>query len=115
MSDLFDHADRLAKARVERDVGMAQAEGGATPEWSIFMLEMVKKVALCRPFFTSDEVFDMRNTHPGAPSTPDPRALGPVMKHAKQLGYCRNSGRFIPCYRRRMAPITVWESLICKS
>lgn len=113
--DLFDHAARLAESKAARDKAMADAEGGALPEWSILMGELVEQVARTMPRFTADDVFDLLAERPGAPTTHDSRAFGPVMMRAAKKGLCKQADcRPVKSRRKTLhaSPITVWDSLI---
>lgn len=113
--NLFDHAARRAEAEKAKADGMAQAEGNAVPEWSILMLELVEQVARTMPRFTADDVFDLFAERPGAPTTHDSRAFGPVMMRAAKKGICRQADcRPVKSRRKSLhsSLITVWDSLI---
>lgn len=117
-TDLFDHAARMAEAEQANAEGMARAEGGALPEWSILMGELVEQVARTMPRFTADDVFDLLAERKGAPTTHDSRAFGPVMKRAATKGICRQADcRPVKSRRKSLhsSPITVWESLIYRA
>ena len=114
MPDLFEHAAQKAEAKAAKAAGMEQAAGGALPEWSILMLELVRLTCLEQPRLTSDDVFDRYDAYPGAPTTHDARAFGPVMVTAAKLGMCRKTDRVVPSRRKSLhaSPRAIWESLI---
>jgi hypothetical protein len=113
MTDLFEHA----AARAARDASMAHVDGAALPEWKILMEQLVETVAGRMKRFTSDDVFDLLDTYPGAPTTHDLRAFGPIMMRAAKNGICRKADcAAVPSRRVSLhaSPRTVWESLICR-
>ena len=115
MADLFEHAKQAEAARAAKADGMSRAEGGAPVEWSDYMLMQVRLTALELPRFTADDVFDRVDADPGAPSTHDLRAFGPVMMRAAKLGYCCKMDVAPVASRRKSlhaSPRAVWRSLL---
>lgn len=114
MTDLFEHAARLAEARAAKVEGMATADAHADVEWSMLMDDLVVRVAREKAVFTADDVFDVYEQYPGAPTTHDARAFGPVMLRAARNGVCRKTDRVAPSRRKSLhaSPRAIWESLI---
>ncbi len=113
--DLFYRAEKIAAAEAAKKLAMEQVEANAVPEWSILMLELVERVARTMPKFTADDVFDLYDQYPGAPTTHDARAFGPVMRRAAKKKYCRQADcRPVNSRRKTLhaSPITVWESIL---
>jgi hypothetical protein len=108
--DLFS----LAAARAAKQEAMERVDGNANPAWSIEMLALVTEVALAKPYFTSDDVFELALER-NLPTTHEPRAFGPVMMKAAKQGICAKAN-VAPKISRRASlhgsPRAVWESLI---
>jgi hypothetical protein len=94
--------------------GMARAERGADPAWWVAMVTTARAVAEAKPYlFTDDVVRLCRERYPQA-FTPEPRALGPLMRECCRLGYFEPTQDWVEstqaqCHRR---PMRVWHSLI---
>jgi hypothetical protein len=104
-----------AAALEARDLGMERAERGASPEWRETMFELVEQVARQHPTFTTDGVFEALWNIPEdeRPTTPEGRALGPVMIRAAKAGICSKADMPARLSRRRSrhaAPLNVWRS-----
>jgi hypothetical protein len=102
-----------AAAEAAKAAGMARAERSAAPEWWNFMLEAALAVARLNEYLTTDHVEDWRRSH-GGPTTPERRALGPLMRTAARRGYFEKTGRversgMRVCHARDKA---VWRSLV---
>jgi hypothetical protein len=68
--------------------GMRRAQLHADPHWWQCMLECGRMVAEGKPRFNCDDIVELcRKRHPNA-STPEHRAMGPLMKELARLGYC---------------------------
>jgi hypothetical protein len=111
--DLFDHA----AAREAKADAMELVEIHADEQWKEDMDRCAIDVASGRPYFTSDDVAKLAIERGQWDNTHEKRALGPVMMRAAKLGICRkanvppvNSAR----KSRHAAPLSVWESLICR-
>lgn len=65
---------------------IATADAGASDEWKAAALRIVEDLALTNDTFTTDEVWDELKVR--GFSTPEHRAMGPVMVRAKNLGLC---------------------------
>src|SRR6516162_11750388 len=73
----------------EKRKGMNRAQYAADRRWWASMLECGKLVAQRKPRFTSGDVVELCYArYPGA-STPERRAVGPLMRAMAKLGYCR--------------------------
>lgn len=115
MTDLFEHAARLAESRVAKVAGMDQVEANANKAWSDLMPELVRLTCLEQPRFTTDEPIDRYEAIGGdKPVTHDKRAMGPVMLRAAKAGYCRKTNTVEESRRSKLhaSPIAIWESLI---
>jgi hypothetical protein len=115
MTDLFDHAKRLAESKAAKKEAMDRVEANADKEWSDLMLKLVRFTCLEEVSFTTDEPIDRYEAIDGdKPVTHDKRAMGPVMTRAAKAGYCRKTDRVRPSRRKNLhaSPIAIWESLI---
>jgi hypothetical protein len=105
----------MSAATEARDVALERVERAASPDWSATMFALVVQVARRLPTFTADDVFDALAEIPEdvRPSTPEGRALGPVMLRAAAQGVCSKAGMPGRLSRRRSrhaAPLNVWRS-----
>jgi len=96
-----------------KQLGMARAQRACNPVWWSFMAMCVTGVARRRELFTTDDLEWVRQTLNG-PSTPEKRALGPLMKWAEGQDICEPTDMWLPssqyaCHRR---PMRVWRSKI---
>jgi hypothetical protein len=112
LRDLFD-PDAADDAR---DEAMDCVEEGADPEWHAFVSALIVEVARSHAEFTTDEIERLRVMR-GGPSTPEPRAMGPLMKNAARAGVCAKTDRVRQsaqvCNHRR--PMQIWRSLIYRA
>jgi hypothetical protein len=102
-----------AAAEDGKAAGMARAERSAKPEWWDFMLAAALAVARRNEYLTTDHIEAWRLAH-GGPSTPERRAMGPLMRTAARLGYFEKTGRVERsgmriCHARDKS---VWRSLV---
>jgi hypothetical protein len=98
----------------EKRKGMARAQRAADRRWWAAMLECGKLVAQRKSHFTTDDVTILCYTrYPGA-STPERRAVGPLMKALAALGYCVPTGDWIKSAQRQnhRRPMMRWRSLL---
>lgn len=101
----IDDVDQAITAGVEH----------ANAEWRRVALATVRLVADTRPWFTTDDVWEL--LEPTGFTTSDPRAMGGIMRMAKANGFAkptamtRKSTR-AECHYR---PITVWMSRISET
>lgn len=103
--DLFESA-RL------RDEAEAAVEANAPAVWSVMALDAVRECAGANREFIVDEVWSYMPD--GAPTTPDNRAMGPVMRRAKAAGMIEptEAFRLTRQVKSHRAPRRVWRSLI---
>jgi hypothetical protein len=98
----------------EKRKGMARAQRAANQRWWASMLECGKLVAQQKSHFTSGDVVELCYArYPGA-STPERRAVGPVMRALGALGYCVPTTAWAKsvqrqCHRR---PMMISHSLL---
>jgi hypothetical protein len=105
----------MSVATEARDAALERVEGAASPDWSATMFALVVQVARRLPTFTADDVFEALEDLPEdeRPTTPEPRALGPVVLRAVKAGVCSKAGMPGRLSRRRSrhaAPLNVWRS-----
>ncbi len=94
-----------------RDAAIDRVEAAAREDWKEVALMVVEVVARDRELFTTDHVWAVM---PGDVSTPEPRAMGAIMRRAAREGYVTATDRHVLsnrplCHRR---PVRVWRSLI---
>jgi hypothetical protein len=78
-----------ADGEAEKRKGMARAQRAADRRWWVSMLECGKIIAQRKSHFTSGDIVELcRARYPKA-FTPEPRAIGPLMRALATLGYCR--------------------------
>ena len=87
---------------------------GASPSWIRNVVEIVKKIAVERREFTSDEVWDEASTKIADPI--EPRVMGNALKTAQQNGWIEKTDRVkkssrAVCHGR---PVAIWRSLLWK-
>jgi hypothetical protein len=78
------------------------------------MLECGKLVAQRKPRFTSGDVVELCYArYPGA-STPERRAIGPLMRAMASLGYCVPTATWEKSVQRQnhRRPMMLWRSLL---
>lgn len=90
---------------------------GTNPEWSAFVLVVVQLCARLHAIFSTDEVHAVLDAMgDGAPTTPEKRALGPIMLLAQQKGWIEPSQLqpFTPSNRKENhgRPVRCWRSLL---
>jgi hypothetical protein len=98
----------LFDAQAARDEGMGRAEDHAAPDWKDLAATVALGLALDRPTFTADDVWDVLGSD--APSTHDGRALGPVLVNLARQGRIRRVG-YAPSRRRHASPIAEWAAI----
>jgi hypothetical protein len=104
------------QGELAKQEGMGRAARGANPEWVSFMLAALIEVARRQPYFFTDDIERIRIER-GGPSTPEPRAMGPLMKRAQRDGICELTTRFVTsarvichCGQKR-----VWKSMLYRA
>lgn len=97
----------------DRDEGIARAEAGAPAVALADADEAVRTVARLQPFFTTDDVWAQLAAM-GAPSFPEPRAMGAVFVRAEAAGVIAPTDDYEPSKRRacHRRPLRVWRSLV---
>ena len=105
-ASLFD-SDR---AEDERDAGIATAEQGASDRWLAQALAAVRVIAARGEPFSTDDVWALLATMGAA--VREPRAMGAVMRRARQLGICEPTGGFEKSVRpeHHRGPVRIWVS-----
>ena len=101
--DLFESA-RL------REEALAQVEGNAPIIFSEMALDAVKLTAEAHDDFIVDAVWEYMP--PGAPTSQDNRAMGPVMRRAKAKGWIEPTDRLrlTKQVKSHRQPRRVWRS-----
>lgn len=99
-------------AEAARDSGIQRAYDGANPFWTQAAAWAVRLLAYRQPAFSSDEVWwllDELGVH-----TPEPRAMGPVMRRAAVDGVIEPSDTWQRSYRPQChcRPVMRWRSLL---
>ncbi|KRR21319.1 hypothetical protein CQ14_06630 [Bradyrhizobium lablabi] len=91
-------------------------ETHANPAWLSLMLELTRVVCLTHRRFNADDVMDLYDAIEHAPTTPEARAMGPVLQKAAKAGYCKKTKLTEKSRRKgsRGRSLTMWESLICE-
>jgi hypothetical protein len=87
--------------------GMARAARGANPEWWRYMMELIIEVARRKPYLYTDDIERLRRERKG-PETHEQRAMGPLMKWAKDAGIIARTHHLVPGRWDKR----VWFSLI---
>ena len=84
----------------------------AHPEWLAEARDAVYIVALRKPQFTTDDVWDAMAEV--KVTTHEPRAIGAVMRSAAKEGICAPTLTYLNSRRRacHLRPLRVWKSLI---
>lgn len=105
--------DDPAGGEIAKQIGMERAARGADSLWWQFMIEAAKEVARAKPFFFTDDLERIRRERNG-PTTPENRAMGPLMNSARRLGYCVATDRWVASSQRinHCRFMRVWYSLI---
>jgi hypothetical protein len=100
----------VEQAIEQRDSAMQAVDAAADKNWKEEALATVKSLAQTQKEFSADNVWEA-----GLTPTTEPRALGPVLRRAVNLGYIRGTERITRSARRHMAIQIIWESLICQA
>ncbi len=75
--------------------GMAQAERAADPEWWRYMFALIIEIAQRKPYLFTDDIEAERRKR-GGPETHEQRAMGPLMKAAKDAGIIAQTDHLVP-------------------
>ena len=94
-----------------KDEAIDRVGEAADPEWMDAAHSAAMQLVNTRHEFTTDDVWALI---PPGMSTPEPRAMGAVMRALARSGFVRNSQRTArstrpECHRR---PLTIWVSLL---
>jgi len=109
----MEHQIDLWETQRRKEEGMDNVEGGSSIIWGKFADEAVYQAALRNRHFIVDKVWEYMS--PGAPSTNDNRAMGPVMSRAAKKGLITATNRLEPGRQIKSHgnPRRLWQSLIC--
>jgi hypothetical protein len=112
MSKSFDPTEGERRKREAID----RVETNADERWKAAAAEVVRKVALGREEFTTDRIWGVLEREFSTLETPEPRAMGAVMRRAAKDGLIEKTDRHLPTARpeAHRRPIPVWRSLVCK-
>jgi hypothetical protein len=102
-------AQRTALAKTEADTAMRNAERNTDPTWAEAAERIIVELARTGRHFTSDDI--MENLTDVETETPDPRALGPIVKRALSRQWIHKTG-YEPSRRRHGTPIAVYVGII---
>ena len=86
---------------------MMRAARNANPVWAAYMAALIVEVAHNNEYFYTDDIEELRRER-GGPETHEQRAIGPLMRAAKDNGVMVRSGQLIPGRWDKQ----VWRSLI---
>jgi hypothetical protein len=87
--------------------GMARAASSANPKWAAYVSELIIEIARHNQYFYTDDIEALRRKR-GGPETHEQRAIGPLMKAAKEAGVMRRTDQLV----RGRWDKSVWFSLI---
>jgi hypothetical protein len=107
--DRIRKAQRTALAKTEADTAMRNAERNTDPTWAEAAESIIVELARTGRHFTSDDI--MEHLTDVETETPDPRALGPIVKRALSRQWIARTG-YEPSRRRHGTPIAVYVGMI---
>jgi hypothetical protein len=114
---MIEQLDMYSGWATETKRGIALADANADEEWRDFALEAVRVVASRMAEFTSDDVADYMLAQAAkrtVPTTPNLRAMGPVMIRAMRNGWISKPtpARHVMSSRARQhnCPVSIWLS-----
>jgi len=107
--DRIRKAQRTALAKAEADTAMRNAERNTEPTWAEAAEAIIVELARTGRHFTSDDI--MEHLTDVESETPDPRALGPIVKRALTRQWIARTG-YEPSRRRHGTPIAVYVGMI---
>lgn len=86
---------------------LAHADKG----WVQTANDVIRDLAFSRHTFTTDDVWQILERDYPSVTTPEPRALGPLMRSAARQGLIHPTGDYTPSNRPacNARPIMVWE------
>jgi hypothetical protein len=108
-TDRIRKAQRVAHARTEAAAAMSKAEHNTDPTWADAAERIIVELARTGRHFTSDDIMDKLTDV--ETETPDPRALGPIVKRAITRQWIHRTG-YEPSRRRHGSPIAVYVGII---
>lgn len=93
----------------QQELSFTPAIHGITPAWAHHAWAVLHSICRKQETFTTDDLWKQ------LPTPDEPRALGKLLQHAKKMGLCEPTDRYIPsqratCHRR---PVRVWRP--CRS
>ena len=97
-----------------REEAIARADAGPSEEWKLHCAKTIEYAAMCKPYITSEDVWDAGLRIPDGGS-PDGDALGPAMRRAAKAGFIEATDRVSTETNRPQRhnnPKRVWRSLI---
>jgi len=102
-STLFD---RIAQGEASKADAISRVVAGTDAEWRAAALAVIWRLALRGEPFTTDDVWGRLTGY----ATPEPRAMGGVIKSAQAIGMIKPTGEWVlssrPACNRR--PVRVW-------
>ena len=110
---MTDHHDMpLWRGIVARDKALEKVQQGANPDWYATAHRAALEVAHRQATFTTDDVWAA--LHGASVETPEPRAMGAVMRQLSRdrvvvNTYSHRLSSRPACHAR---PVTVWRSLV---
>jgi hypothetical protein len=107
--DRIRKAQRTVLAKSEADTAMKNAERNTDPTWAEAAESIIVELARTGRHFTSDDI--MEHLTDVESETPDPRALGPIVKRALTRQWIARTG-YEPSRRRHGTPIAVYVGMI---
>lgn len=110
---LFDSVPTIAAAKEQRAEAMANVALSARvrdPAWEAEATAQVAEYARTHEHFATEDV----RAQYGTPATINPKAWGPVMKHAQSLGLIEADG-FVLVNCSNRSPRVRWKSLVFRA
>ena len=107
--DRIRKAQRVVQAKTEADTAMRNTERNTDPTWAQAAERIIVELARTGRHFTSDDIMD--HLTDVETETPDPRALGPIVKRAISRQWIHRTG-YEPSRRRHGTPIAVYVGMI---
>ena len=99
--------------RAVTDRCLDAVEAGADPDWYDVAKHALSRIAASRPTFTTDDVWRFINRFGSSvPATPEPRAMGAVMRWGRRANLCSPMEEWTPSERKEChgRVIRVWRS-----
>jgi hypothetical protein len=86
---------------------MERAARSANPAWAAYVCELIVEIARDNQYFYTDDIEALRRER-GGPETHEQRAIGPLMRAAKDIGVMRRTDQLVTGRWDKR----VWQSLI---